>query len=265
MATKNIVPRAAHEGTIGTAAKPFLKIIADEVDIGAVSVQTQLDDKQSLRKFSRFAAVDNDCLGATSLYGLTPLTGAAINSGTLNAGIFLTNHPGVFQLRSSTTPNSGYYIVGDPYGLICGGETFEVIFMVGTTAGTTIRMGWHNAYSVAAPVDGIYIKIAETTLTAVCMKNTSETDALDTVAITQGVWYRARIVVNADASLVTFTLVTCADGVPVAWVRNTIAGAGIPTWRNFGASMIATNSGSSIAYLLNLDRFTYDNSLVLVR
>lgn len=37
MATKNIVPRAAHEGQLGTAAKPFLKVIADELVIGGVS------------------------------------------------------------------------------------------------------------------------------------------------------------------------------------------------------------------------------------
>lgn len=235
---------------------------------GVVSaIQTQLDDKALLGRFSRFAVIESDCLNIGNSFA--PLTGGGVASGTQIAGVATANHPGVVIWKSSATANSGWTVAtASTYvqTLLGGGETYEVIFKVETTTNTTVRLGYHDTNLVTAPVDGVYLQIVGTTLTGVAMSNSSKTDTADTVTITQGVWYRAKLVLNADAALATFTLFTCADGQPVEWTQNTVA-SNIPTGagRFCVPDMIATNSGTTAVNLLSLDWYRYSIDRVLVR
>lgn len=256
MATKNIVPRAANEGQLGTTAKPWAKIVAAELDAPT-------------GKFSRMTVIESDCLNGISSF--LPLAGIGVGTtvGTLVSGTVTANHPGVVIFKSSVAANSGYIVAAlssFSQMLLAGGEAYEVVFTVETTTNTTARLGYHDAGSITAPVDGVYLQIVEATLTGVAMSNGSETDTPDTVTLTQGVLYRAKIVLNANASLATFTLFTCADGLPVTWTRNTVA-SNIPTGggRYCSPDMIATNAGTTAVNLISLDWFRYSIDRVLVR
>lgn len=255
MSTKNIVPRNANEGQLGTTAKPWASIVATELDAPT-------------GKFSRFTVVEADCINGSNMQ---PLSGTGIGTtvGTLVVGTSTADHPGVMIFKSSVAANSGYQVAApNSYSqmLIAGGETYEVIFAVETTGNTTARLGYHDTNTATAPVDGVYLQIVETALTGIARSNNSETVTADTVTLTQGVLYRAKLVLNADATLATFTLFTCADGQPVSWVNNAVA-SNIPTGagRYIMPDMIATNSGTSAVNLMSLDWFRFSIDRVLVR
>lgn len=254
MATKNIVPRAANEGQLGTVAKPWAKIVASGVDI--------------ISQFAKSPSIEIECVNTN----FSPLGVIAIATGTLAilTGASTANHPGIVTFLSSTSPNSGYAILTPAnYNnlLLAGGEVFECIFEVDTTTNTTVRLGYSDSATATAPVDGVFLQIVGTTVTGVARSNNGETLTADTPAITQGVWYRMKMVLNADATLATFTLFTCADGAPVAWVQNTVA-TNIPTGagRHTGPNMLAFTSDTAAAKnLVSLDYARYDFNRVLVR
>jgi hypothetical protein len=233
------------------------------------SIQAQMDDKEPIGKYSRMTVQENDLLGypqAASFYPLYPL---AIASGGLAFTTYVSmqeqgNHPGMIAFKSSTTANSGYLVSGQlGSGFpMSGGETCEIIFKVTATSGTTIRMGYHTASSSAAPTDGVWIEIVETTLSGKANNNTGEVVTASTYTITQGTWYRMKIAMNANATLATFTLVTCADGMQV-WTDT--LNSHIPTARVTPMGIIATNSGTTATNLMTLDWYRYSCSRVLAR
>lgn len=255
MATKNLVPRAAHEGQIGTADKPFLKVIADEVDIGS-----------PIAKYSRMQTIENDCWAALA-YSFAPFYGGAVAGGTFAKQLGLANHPGLVCFRSSTTTVSGYFISSDGSVnsakdmILAGGETFEFIFRSDTNSGTTTRFG----FMTTDAVNGVFIEIVNNVLVGKTIKSGAgagnATTGTNYATITDGVFYRAKIVMNADASVATFTLVTCADGVQV-WTDtlNTY----IPILP-VGINMSSSNTGTTAVNLITLDWYCISSSHVLVR
>jgi hypothetical protein len=232
------------------------------------AIQALVDDKATIGKWAKSPSIEIEFLN--TLYA--PLSGFAIASGTANMVSLAStaNHPGILTISSSTSPNSGYVVGASNnlnHYLIAGGEVFEVIFEVDTTTNTTVRLGFSDNALPTASVDGVNLQIVGTTVTGVARSNNSETDTADTVTITQGVWYRAKLVLNANATLATFTLFTCADGLPVTWVRNTIA-TNIPTGagRHTVPMMQAITSDTAAAKsLCSLDYARYDFNRVLVR
>lgn len=246
MATKNIVPRAAGEGLLGTIAKPWAKVITAD--------------------YKYMSTIESDFQAAN----ISGLGGGPRSTGTFNtAGTVDINHPGVYIVKSSTTADSGYFLSGNAVTmmLLGGGEIFEFVFTIEATTGTTARFGYHTALAVTAPIDGAYLQIVGTTLAGVARSNNSETLTADTVTITQGVWYRVKIVLNSDATLATFTLFTCADGLPVTWVNNTVA-TNIPTGagRFVAPTLTVTNSAANDAKnLSSYDWVQWQGTRVLIR
>lgn len=247
MATRNLVPRNANEGQLGTTEKPWANII---------------------KGFARSPSIELEFLNVV----YSPLSFAAIASGTQNmiSAASTANHPGIVTFLSSTSANSGFVIyttVNQNHYLIAGGEVFECIFEVDTTTNTTVRLGYSDSITATAPVDGVFLQIVGTTATGVARSNNAETLTADTPTIVQGTWYRMKMVLNADATLATFTLFTCADGQPVTWVNNTCA-TNIPTGagRHTALNMLALTSDTAAAKnLISLDYARYDFNRVLVR
>lgn len=245
MATKNIVPRAANEGQLGTTEKPWANII---------------------KGFARSPSIEIEFL-QPAYY---PLAGSAIASGTAGnlSATSTANHVGIVTFGSSASANSGYSVanIWTPASyLIAGGEAFECIFEVDTTINTTVRLGYSDSATATAPVDGVWINIAGTQLDGYAKNNSGPTITATHYDITDGVWYRAKLIVNADASKVTFTLVTCADGVQV-WTDT--VNANIPTGagRHTVLNMMAFTTDAAVAKsLISLDYARYDFNRVLVR
>jgi hypothetical protein len=264
VATLGITATAAELNVLDNIPATLTSTELGYVDGVTSAIQTQMDDKKPATIFSRMATIENDCWWPI-LAAFAPLYGAPIASGTMAAGYASANQPGVVDFNSAAGANSGYYVgSGADTLLIAGGETFECTFAVGNTGGTTIRLGFHDASTVTEPTDGVWVSIIEDLLTGYAKNNAGPTVAATHYHITAGVAYRAKIVLNADATLATFTLATCADGIQV-WTDT--VNANIPTGagRRTALRMIATNSGTSAIQLLILDWYRYNIYRVLVR
>ena len=167
---------------------------------------------------TKFVPASTDFLwnGATSTALIAPWFAAAAVSGTSTAVTGTANHPGIVTLTSSTSANSGYaYALGTSSFLLAGTEVTEFIFQVVTTANTTARLGFQDSNSSTAPTDGAWVNIAATTLDGRTASNTTSSTSGTNYTITASVWYRAKVVVNSDATQVDFYLYTCANGVQV--------------------------------------------------
>ncbi|NTV21962.1 MAG: DUF5011 domain-containing protein [Candidatus Yonathbacteria bacterium] len=146
---------------------------------------------------------------------MDPFFGAAISSGTIGAPTAASmasgNHPGAILVSkaASTTANSGYRITGLSTAMVLGGGyLFEGVINVRTpAAGTnTIYLGFHDATSVTAPVDGVYFDIAGTTVTGRSRGGSATLATASTYTVSTGNtdWYRFRIVINTAATRADF-------------------------------------------------------------
>lgn len=132
----------------------------------------------------------------------------AIASGTSAAATGGANHPGCVNLRGTTSANSGraYFTAINAF-LLAGGEEFEIIFKTtDASSENRARFGWGAASDATAAPKGVYIRINGLTLDGVC-KNASGTSTTSTsYTYSAETWYRATIIINSGATLVTFTL-----------------------------------------------------------
>jgi len=204
---------------------------------------------------TKFVPASTDFLwnGATSTALIAPWFAAATVSGTSTAVTGTANHPGIVTLTSSTSANSGYaYALGTSSFLLAGTEVTEFIFQVVTTANTTARLGFQDSNSSTAPTDGAWVNIAATTLDGRTASNTTSSTTGTNYTITASVWYRAKVVVNSDATQMDFYLYTCADGVQV-WTNNLTTNIPTAAGRETGQSAVATNSGTTALELVDMD------------
>jgi hypothetical protein len=200
-----------------------------------------------------FVALQTDfAFPSGSLDLAAPWLGVLISSGSLNPSVGAPNHPGIIRCGSSTTQYSGgtFYLNGAGL-LLAGGETTELVFRVITTTNTTVRFGFQDVFSSTVPVDGAWINIAGTTLTGKTRSNSVESTTGTSYTITANTWYRAKILLNGDATRVDFYLYSEAG--TQLW-RDYLT-TNIPTaaGRETGHGVVATNSGIAGEPLLDLD------------
>jgi len=192
-----------------------------------------------------------------------------IASGTHLYGIhgISPNHPGHLTIRSSTTANSGARALIYPTQIMLGGsENTDFILYIFTTASTTIRLGFHNTSTHADARDGCYIEMAQVGgVDGVIVGKTANNSVRSTTGtnytLAIDTWYRLRVALNSDATLVTFTLF--AENGTQLW-QDTLA-TNIPTARTTGHGIVATNSGTTQLYLVHIDYQNLAIDRVLVR
>lgn len=181
---------------------------------------------------------------ASWAYGVTPWQGIAVGAGTLSIAGGTAKHPGQHIIKShASTVNSGWtWLISSVAFLIAGGEEAEFIFQyISPAAGVnTIRIGFHDTADINIPVDGAWLDIVAGVLTGRTSSNSSASATASNFNLTSATWYRVKITLNANASLVTFTLYSEAG--TVLWTdtlnTNIPTGAG----RIVGHGIIATNS-----------------------
>ena len=183
-----------------------------------------------------------------------PFVGTAISTGTSVSNVTSVdgNHPGIVRITSSTTANSGYRWMSDPALRIAGGESFECIFRMLSVATTTMRFGFSDSTTSADAVDGVYFEMAATgTLVGKAASNSvrSSTATLATLAI--NTWYRATIIINADASSATFTLYD-ANGLLLA-TQSLVTNIPVAAGRETAIGFSITNSTTTATALVDLD------------
>jgi hypothetical protein len=184
-------------------------------------------------------------------------TGGAISSGTIASGVaasIVANHPGVMQLSSSATPNSGYqFIVRGASILLAGSEQMDVVLYTPAAidANTTIRLGFGDTVTSADNTDGVYFIIANTTARGWTASNSSRNSTATTYTVSAGTWYHFRVSLNSGATTATFKIFNDSG---TELFSDTLS-ATIPTasGRELGGGIVATNSGSSAVALVNID------------
>lgn len=198
---------------------------------------------------------------------LDPFAGVAVSSGTLVTPTSQTgraDHPGVVELRSSTTANSGYLVTTDANSLLlAGGELFRATFRPLVFTATTTRLGFRDNTTSADVVDGLYGEISTAgVLSGKSASNSTRTTAVSTYQLVLNTWYTLDIDV-ISAALARLVLRDDTDA--VLWT-DTVA-ANIPTvsGRETAAGIISTNSGTTATALLQLDRMGFGVNRKLAR
>lgn len=204
----------------------------------------------------RQVSLSNEFLVATATQGIDPFLGLAVSSGTSNqptAGIVTGNHPGCIRLLSSTSANSGYFIGTNVSEiLLAGGEKYDVVFQLASLANNTTRLGFLDTATSSDPVDGAYIEIdGSGVATGKTSSNSTRSSTGTTYTISATTWYRASIVTNIDATLVTFTIYS--DAGAILWTDTLSTNIPTASGRECGAAFIVTNSGTSAIDLAHID------------
>jgi hypothetical protein len=170
------------------------------------------------------------------------------------------NHPGIHRFVCNATPNSGggcWRMPNNAYPyLIAGLESSDIIIRPQTLAGTTIRAGFLDTTTFADATDGCYFEITTVggvpgTLVGKCASNSVRSSTATSTVLVTNTWYRLRIEINSDASLVTFTLLSEAGAV----VWSDTVNANIPTaaGRETTHGIVSTNSAGVATNIMDID------------
>jgi hypothetical protein len=194
--------------------------------------------------------------GATTVEPAYPFDFVAISSGTIAKIPGEPNHPGILRISSSTTANSGGYVLTDITAFrISGGEVFEIIFQprVSGNANTTIRMGFLDTTSSTDATDGVYFELPANSLDIVgkTANNGVRTTSTTIATLTVNTWYRCRIEINDNATQANFYVYNDNGTL----LGSTSITTNIPTalGRETGAGFVATNSGTTATLLAYFD------------
>lgn len=234
------------------------------LNIGAI-----VDGKADIPSRSAMIILETDFLSTTSPFA-QGLLGAAISSGTIVQIAAEPNHPGIVELRDSTTANGGYRIMTDALAYrLAGGEKFVCVFQIRGARSTAVcRLGFQDSTSATAPADGVYIDFVGngTTVTASgkCRNNNTESVTGSNFAVALNTWYACIIELNAAGTQVTFTIfnesgvsqwsATLSTNIPTASGRET--GAGV---------YVGESTTDAAAGIIRLDYLRIESSKVLVR
>jgi len=202
-------------------------------------------------------------------YGCPPWYEVALSSGgilPMGGGI---NHPGVHRLSSSTSANSGAAIKTDNDCFLLGGaESCEIIFKLGTLAGTVAYLGFTDEFTGNDAVDGAYFAIDQVggvdgTLVGKCSSNSARSTTSTDYALTTDTWYRAIVTVNSDATRVDFYLY--AEDGSLLWTNYLTTNIPTADGRETGNAVVVFNTGTSATPLFYIDSLSMSIARDLVR
>ena len=178
--------------------------------------------------------------------------GGLRNSGTAASVAGEANHPGIVKFVSSTLANSGgFFRTASNMLLLAGSETTEFIIRPQTISGTTIRMGFLDTITDAVPVDGAWLDVLSGVLSGKTRNNSVESVTGTTYTLVTNTWYRAKVVVNSNATRVDFYLYSEAG--TQLWTDYLTTNIPITANRETGHGIFVTNSGTTAVNLADLD------------
>lgn len=177
---------------------------------------------------------------------------AALGGGSITDLDGQANHPGIIELGSSTSANSGYRISAySPYNqfLIAGGEVADAVFRFSVKSNTTVYFGFHTSNNHTIPTNGAYIKVVNGTAEGESALGGTRTTTSTSYAVADDTWYHMRVTVEASAATITYAIYN--DAGTSLWSDTTTTN--IPTTQEIGHTFVATNSGTSALPLVRLD------------
>jgi hypothetical protein len=184
---------------------------------GYCGLPDPLDSTQPLRadgspNFPDGLLLDTDCLMYPTTFYSQDWRISTFGSGmTISAPGGETNHPGILLFKSSTT-GSGYIVATQLTAfLISGNERFDAWFKPYTTTDTVINAGLCDQFTSLPPTNAVMLQVSTVLGTPLTLQGlTYAAGASSTTptsyALTALTWYHAAITINADATIVTFTL-----------------------------------------------------------
>jgi hypothetical protein len=193
----------------------------------------------------------------------------AIAGGTASSVPGSANHPGIIYLRSAIAVNSGISIPlqSDAF-LIAGDCHADFIIRPQTLAGSVIRCGYMDIFTINDNVDGAYFEMNTVvaipgTIVGKCASNSARTTTATSFVLVTNTWYRLTVEVNAAANLVTFTIKDEAGA--VLWTDT--VNANIPTGagRQTGHGINAFNTGAGPVTISDIDYMDIEINRALVR
>jgi hypothetical protein len=241
----------------GTNGAVYYNAYTDKFRCYQNSVWTDcINPPPSAGNFVSYATDFLGAAGATTTEAVYPWDFAVISSGTQAKIAGEANHPGILRISSSTSANSGGYVEAEATSfLIDGGEQFECVFepRVASNTNTTIRMGFLDSLASTDETDGVYFELPAGSLAIVGKTANGSTRSTSATIATLVVntWYKVKLVVNTDATLVTF-YVYGDDG---TLLGSQSLNTNIPTTATHetGNGIIATNSGTAATLLAYFD------------
>jgi len=228
------------------------------VDHGALTGLADDDHPQYRLRHEVFS--ESDCFcdqeDITSWY---PWSIGRRNNGTLGQIAGTPNHPGIGQLKSSTSANSGIYVNLAFYTLsaacllLAGSEVSIIWHRPQTLAGTTRHAGFHDTATVTDPAHGAWIwQDPATGIIYGRTKNNAGNSTTGTgFQLVTNTWYCEKIVVNSDASQVDFYCYA-EDGTEL-WHDSLAANIPTAVGDEFGHGITTTNSGTTAVALDDVD------------
>lgn len=139
-----------------------------------------------------------------------PFLQAAINAGTVSvptSGFYNVNHHGIVLIRSGSTSDSGASILTSrTINLPSGGIVYEIIFRMSLLTNTVTRAGIHSTSTSADAADGVFFEISGGNLYGKTVDSANIENTATNYAPSTGTWYRARFVISADGTDVSFYL-----------------------------------------------------------
>jgi hypothetical protein len=217
----------------------------------------------------QMAVIETEFLAVTTPFA-QGLVGTAVSGGTIVQVAAEPNHPGIVELRDSTTANGGYRIMTDVLAFrLSGSEKFVCVFqMRGVRSTAVCRLGFIDATSATAPVDGVYIDIVGngTTLTATgrARQNNVETATTETFAVANNTWYTCIVELNSDATAATFTIFN-ESGV-LQWQSSVTSNVPKAVGRETGAGIyVGESTTDAAAGIIRLDYMRLEIGRALIR
>lgn len=189
------------------------------------------------------------------VYGSPPWIWSDLAAGGAFSSIAGTpDHPGIIRASSAAINATGacIYLYASAF-LIAGGEETTIIFSPQTAnAQIESRFGFLDVFTNAAPTDGVWMNLLNTTITGKTRSNSAETSTGTTGTIAAGTWYRGEIKVNDDATLVNYYLYDCLTQA-LLW-SDTVA-TNIPTavGREVGHGAVSYRTNNIAAVLMYYD------------
>jgi len=188
---------------------------------------------------------------------------ATLSSLTGTNSVSTPNNPGVLNITTRTTSNSGAYVgTGINAVTLSGGECGRVLMNFGTISGTTMRFGFHNATSVTAPTYGAYIEMnADNVLFGKTANNSVYSTTATSFTPSAGVFYMMEVNLNAAGTEVRFRILSEAG----ALLWEDYITTNIPLATQIGFIVIGTNVTTSAITVISLDRFGFGISRKMAR
>lgn len=238
----------------GAGGVEWAAVPAGVTDHGALTGLA--DDDHTQYRLRHEVFYETDVLSAIVNRDLNaPWETLSIASGTWNATVGESLHPGAYRCQSSVSANSGgsLKLQNTSAILIAGNEKSTLWHRPQTLALTTRHHGFHDTTTVTDPVDGIWIWQDPATgiIYGRTMSNSVGSTTGTGFQLITNTWYCEIIVVNADATRVDFYVYSEAGA--LLWTDFLTTNIPTAAARVLGHGVVTTNSGTTSVALVDLD------------